>query len=71
MLEKFGVFLARNEDAHFVVVDLAKFVEIETGDHAEFLVEVAFGLEIPGEAGANQLSARSQLISSGWSSFFP
>ena len=54
MLEEFGVFRARDKDAHFIVVDLVEFVEIEARDDTEFLVEVAFGLEIFAEAGADK-----------------
>jgi hypothetical protein len=57
MFEKFGVFLAGNENANFVIIDLVKFVKIEARDHAEFLVEIAFGLEIPAEAGADRMES--------------
>jgi len=48
-----GVLFATDQDTHFVVVDLAELVEVEAGDNAQFLVEIALGMQVFAEAGAD------------------
>lgn len=51
--EQFAVVAAANEDAHFVVVDLAELVEVEAGDNGQLFVEIALGVQVLAEAGAH------------------
>lgn len=48
-----AVFGALNEDAHFVVVDLAELIEIQAGDDAHLFIHVALGMQVFAEAGAD------------------
>lgn len=48
-----SVVRAQNQDAHLVVVYLAEFVEVQAGDDAHFLIEVALGMEVLAKAGAD------------------
>lgn len=48
-----SVVRAQNQDAHLVVVHLAEFVEVQAGDNAHLLIEVALGMEIFAKAGAD------------------
>lgn len=50
---EFGIVLAANQDAHFVVVDLAELVEVQAGDDGVGLVQVALGVQVFAEAGAD------------------
>lgn len=50
---EFGVVLAADEDAHFVVVDLAELVEVQAGDDGVGLVQVALGMQVFAKAGAD------------------
>jgi hypothetical protein len=45
--------VARDQDAHFVVIGLAKIEKIEAGDEAKILVEVASGVEVSAKVGAD------------------
>lgn len=49
---EFGVVIAADEDAHFVVIDLAELVEIQAGNDGVFFVQVAFGVQVFAKAGA-------------------
>lgn len=50
---EFGIVLAANQDAHFVVVDLAELVEVQAGDDGIGLVQVALGVQVFTKAGAD------------------
>lgn len=50
---EFGIVLAADEDAHFVVVDLAELVEVQAGDDGVGLVQVALGVQVFAKAGAD------------------
>ncbi len=50
---EFGVVLAADEDAHFVVVDLAELVEVQAGDDGVGLIQVALGMQVFAKAGAD------------------
>lgn len=50
---EFGIVLAADEDAHFVVVDLAELVEVQAGDDGVGLVQVALGMQVFAKAGAD------------------
>lgn len=50
---EFGVVLAADEDAHFVVVNLAELVQVQAGDDGVGLVQVALGMQVFAEAGAD------------------
>ena len=48
-----SVVRAQNQDAHLVVIYLAEFVEVQAGDNAYLLIEVALGMEVLAKAGAD------------------
>lgn len=50
---EFGIVLAADEDAHFVVIDLAELVEVQAGDDGVGLVQVALGMQVFAKAGAD------------------
>lgn len=49
---EFGIVIAADEDAHFVVINLAELVEVQAGNDGVFFVQVALGMQVFAKAGA-------------------
>ena len=50
---KVMIFRALDQYPHLVVIDLTELVEIEAGDNAHLLIEIALGMEVFAKAGAD------------------
>ena len=48
-----AVFRTLDQYPHLVVIHLAELIEIQAGDDAHLFIEIAFGMQILAEAGAN------------------
>lgn len=50
---EFGVLIAADEDPHLVVIDLAELVQIQAGDDGALFIQIALGMQVFAEAGAD------------------